>query len=220
MFTLAARLYDFRGINPAGAAKPHKVKSGGYHTWTDAEIATYREHFPTGTKARLVFEIFLCTGAARQDAAALTRANIRGDKLIYTRGKTGQSANLPMLPSLMKELSLVPPNRLVLITQEGSDRPYKTESLGNWFRDRCNEAGLPQCSAHGLRKAGARLLAENGATENEIAACLGHRSTREASTYTAAANRAKLSDLGMQKLRGKTEHILSNPSRKLDNTGA
>lgn len=37
-------------------------------------------------------------------------------------------------------------------------------AIGNKMREWCDEAGLPQCSAHGLRKAGAAIAAERGAT--------------------------------------------------------
>jgi hypothetical protein len=47
-----------------------------------------------------------------------------------------------------------------LVTKHG--KPFTANGFGNWFRDRCDEARLPQCSAHGLRKAGATIAAENG----------------------------------------------------------
>ena len=37
-----------------------------------------------------------------------------------------------------------------LVTEYG--KPFTPAGFGNWFRQRCDEAGLPQCSAHGLRK--------------------------------------------------------------------
>ena len=83
----------------------------------------------------------------------------------------------------------------------------------------CAEAGLNHCSAHGLRKAGARRLAEHGATEWEVMAFLAHRTAKEASRYTAAANRARLTTTGMAKLGADPERILSNLSDRLDNRG-
>ena len=215
LFRFAAKRYGFKGENPAALADAHKVLSKGFHTWTNEEIATYREAHPTGSKARLALEIFLCTGAARQDAAALTRGNVRGARLYYRRGKTGQEVDLPILPELAKELAYLPPGQMVLLAHGKDARPYSADSLGNWFRDICSAAGLPHCSAHGLRKAGARRLAEAGATEFEVMAFLAHGSAKEASRYTAAANRSKLTDSGMAKLdEGGTG--LSNPLRRLD----
>ena len=195
------------------------MRSNGYHTWTDDEIETYRTTHPTGSKARLALELLLFTGAARQDAARMTRANIRGDRLFYRRGKTGQDVDLPILRELARELVKLPPTQMVLLAHGKDERPYSVASLGNWFRDTCMEAGLPHCSAHGLRKAGARRLAEHGATEWEIMAFLAHRRAAEASRYVAAANRAILTTSGMAKLGTKTEQKVSNLSERLDNEG-
>ena len=75
-----------------------------------------------------------------------------------------------------------------LITEYG--RPFTAAGFGNWFRDRCNEAGLERCSAHGLRKAAATSLAENGATAHQLMAWFGWRSLKEAERYTRAANQS------------------------------
>ena len=52
-----------------------------------------------------------------------------------------------------------------LMTEWG--KPFTSNGFGNWFRDQCNDAGLSQCSAHGLRKARATILAERGATDRD-----------------------------------------------------
>src|SRR5262249_7245527 len=57
----------------------------------------------------------------------------------------------------------------------------------------CNEAGLPRgTSAHGLRKAACRRLAEAGCSANLIAAVSGHKSLREVQRYTEAADQARM----------------------------
>ena len=215
LFRFAVKRYGFAGQNPAALADSHKVRSAGFHTWTDEEVATYRAAHPTGSKARLALELFLGTGAARQDAAAMTRANIRGPRLHYRRGKTGQEVDLPILPELAKELAHLPRDQMMLLAHGAQAKGYTVNSLGNWFRDMCSEAGLPHCSAHGLRKAGARRLAEAGATENQLAAFLAHSSTREAARYTAAANRSKLTDAAMAKLGAEPEQNCPNLSERL-----
>jgi len=47
---------------------------------------------------------------------------------------------------------------------------FGRRGFGGKFRDWCNQAGLPHCSAHGLRKATAARLAERGASPHEIMA--------------------------------------------------
>ena len=219
LFRFAAKRYGFAGQNPAALADPHKERPKGFHTWTDDEIEAFRAKFPTGTKARLALEIFLGTGAARQDAAALTRANIRGGRLFYRRGKTGQEVDLPILPELARELALIPGTQMVLLAHGEEAKAYSAARFGRWFVERCGEAGLLHCSSHGLRKAGARRLAEAGATEWEVIAFLAHRTAKESSRYVAAANRSKLTTTGMAKLGTQPEQNLSNLSARLDKRG-
>lgn len=200
LYVLATKRYGFKGQNPAKLADSRKTRDGGFHTWTDDEIDQFRRYFPTGTTARLAMELILNTGAARQDAAAMTRNNIRGNRIAYRRGKSKGETDLPILPELARELAHVPANQLVLIGHTGG-RAYKPASFGNWFHDCCVEAGLGHCPPHGLRKAGARRLAEHGATEWEVMAYLAHKTAKEASRYVAAANRAKLTTRGLARLR-------------------
>ena len=216
MFRFAARMHGFKGQNPAALADAHKTKKGGYHTWTNEEIETYRTTHATGTKARLALEIFLNTGASRVDAINFTRANIAGARLRYRRAKTGQQVDLPILPELGRELSYLPPTQMVLLAREDGLKGYANESFGNLFRRWCADAELPHCAAHGLRKAGARRLAEVSATEFEVMSFLGHGTAREASRYVAAANRATLADSGMAKLGNRTGANVSNLPRRVD----
>lgn len=202
--------------NPASAAETYKQNPDGFHTWTDAEVERFRDHWPSGTPARLAIELALNTGAARQDLARLGWQNITGNRIAYTRGKTGVSADPRIMDDLAAELRHVPRDRLLFLTHSGG-RPYTVESLGNWFKDRCKDAGIPHCNIHGLRKAGATRAANAGATENEIAAILAHKDTRQASTYTRKANRTRLGDSAIEKVeRAKSERSVSNLPVKLD----
>ena len=210
LFRVAAKNFGFSGQNPAALADSYKINTDGFHSWTDAEIVMYREGHPTGTIARLALEIFLGTGAARQDAAALTRSNIRGAEIHYRRGKTGQAVAVPIVEELAREISRVPGDRLVLLTNRHG-KPMNSRSLGRAFAAWCAEAGLSnKCRAHGLRKAGARRLAEAGATEHQIMSVLGHANPAMAARYTAAANRGTMAAAGVAKLRTVAGTELSN----------
>ena len=220
LYRFAAKRLGYQGQNPAALADPHKTRKGGYRTWTDDEIETYRAAHPSRTKPRLALELLLGTGASRVDAIGMTRANIAGPRIRYRRAKTGQAVDLPILPELSAELAQLPPGQMPLIAREDGIAPYRNESFGNMFRGWVREAGLSGLAAHGLRKAGARRLAEAGATEFEVMSFLGHGTAREASRYVAAANRASLADSGMAKLGAETGTKLSNLSDRLDKTGA
>lgn len=180
--------------NPAALAQSYKTNPHGFHTWTAAEIVRFRQYWPVGSAPRRALELALNTGVARQDMARMGWQNVEGGKIRYARGKSGQAAVLPILPELAAELVFVPRSETLLWFTHTSGRPYTPASFGNWFKDRCADAGLAHCNLHGLRKALAVHLAENEATENEIAAVLTHANTRQASTYTKGADRERLAE--------------------------
>jgi integrase len=76
-----------------------------------------------------------------------------------------------------------------------------SSTFGHWFREHCDAAGLPHCTAHGLRKAAARRLAEVGCTAHEIAAITDHASLREVERYTKAASQKRLASAAMAKMK-------------------
>ena len=82
---------------------------------------------------------------------------------MLTQQKTGAHLELPILPALQSVIDATAHGQLAFLTTEYG-KPFTSNGFGNWFRNRCDEAGLPNCSAHGLRKASATLAAMNGAT--------------------------------------------------------
>jgi integrase len=112
--------------------------------------------------------------------------------------KTGIELAIPIHATLAAIIAETPANHLTLLTTQ-TGKPFSAAGFGNWFRDRCNEAGLAHCSAHGLRKAAARRLAEAGCTMHEIAAITGHASLSEIQRYTKAADQARLARGAMDK---------------------
>jgi integrase len=61
-------------------------------------------------------------------------------------------------------------------------------------------AGCHGVSAHGLRKATARRLAEIGCSALQIAAITGHATLKEVQRYTNAADRKRIAREAMKKL--------------------
>ena len=79
-------------------------------------------------------------------------------------------------------------------------KPYTAPGFGNWFRELCDAADCPDVSAHGLRKATARRLAEVGCSAHQIAAITGHATLKEVARYTRAADRKRMARQAMGKL--------------------
>ena len=63
-------------------------------------------------------------------------------------------------------------------------RPFTDAGFGNKFRSWCDQAGLKHCTAHGLRKAGATMAANNGATAHQLMSIFGWRTLKMAEQYT------------------------------------
>ena len=105
-----------------------------------------------------------------------------------------------------------------LMTERGA--PFTAAGFGNWFREQCNLAGLPQCSAHGLRKAAATRLANAGCSVDQVKAITGHRSLAEVARYTKAADQQRLARQALDiQLRTEGEQKLSNLDTRLDKSG-
>lgn len=193
---------DWRADNPARATKPYRVDSTGFHTWDEGEIARFFEVHKPGTMAHRTVTLMLYTGAARVDAVKLGPWNLKGGRIEYRRQKTARSGgvlvSIPMHDDLHEVLSALAEDRPFLATNRGEARA--AESLGNYMRKWCDDAGLTACTAHGLRKACARRLAEAGATAHEIGAVTGHKTLSEVQRYTAEAQREGMADSAFDKL--------------------
>jgi integrase len=69
------------------------------------------------------------------------------------------------------------------------------------------EAGLPaRCRLHGLKKGGMRRLAEAGGTAHELMAFSGHKTLTEVQRYTTDADRKRLADAAIAKLRDQSKN--------------
>ncbi len=121
---------------------------------------------------------------------------------------------MPIHPDLAEVLDKLPKDRPFLVTQKGTMR--SAGGLGNLMQRWTEEAKLPQCSAHGLRKACARRLAEAGATAHEIGAVTGHKKLALVQRYTEAAGREGMVDSAIEKLvaRPNGERSLANLTKR------
>jgi integrase len=112
---------------------------------------------------------------------------------------------------LLGVLTATPRTNLTFLTTEFG-KSFTAAGFGNWFRDRCNEAGLPQCSAHGLRKCAATRLADAGCSLHQVMAMTGHKSMSEVARYTKAADQKRLA---REALRTQIAAVEQNASAKL-----
>jgi hypothetical protein len=103
------------------------------------------------------------------------------------------------LPALQAEIDTAPTGELTfLVTEYGL--PFSMKGFGAKFRQWCDEAGLPRCTIHGLRKAGAVRAAENGATAHQLMSIFGWLTLAEAERYTRAVRQRVLAAEAMEML--------------------
>jgi integrase len=196
------------------------VKRGpGFKPWGEEQIAAFRACHPLGSRARLALELLLGTAQRRGDVVRMGAQHVRErdvdgelQRFLYVKqSKTGAELELEILPEVQEVLDATPSGHLTfLVTEHG--KPFSAAGFGNWFRDRCNEAGLQGFSAHGLRHTACARLANVGATGHEIAAWSGHRELREVSRYTRSADQRALNRAAAIKLATK----LSKPASLFD----
>lgn len=179
--------------NPAHNIKGYSAKTAGFHTWTEDEIEQYRSHHPKGTKARLALALLLYTAQRRGDVVLMGRQHIQDGRMRLTQSKTGVFVDIPLHPELIAELAVAKTNNLTFL-MTSLDKPFTVNGFGAWFRKMCDEAGLNHCTAHGLRKAASRRMAESGKTPNQISAVTGHTTLAEVERYTRKADRAGLAN--------------------------
>ncbi|HWB52199.1 MAG TPA: tyrosine-type recombinase/integrase [Stellaceae bacterium] len=192
-FAVAAEL---RLDDPTSGIKLVRAKAGRIHTWTEEEIAQFEAFYPVGSRPRLAMALLLYTGQRRSDVVRLGQQHIRGGAIALRQQKTGRALVIPVHPVLADVLDATPSNHLTfLVTTAG--KPFTAAGFGNLFREWCDEAGLPHCSSHGLRKAQCRRLAEAGCTAPQIASISGHRSLAEVQRYIEEAEQARLAEAAM-----------------------
>ncbi len=202
--------------NPAIGIKRYRSEGEGHHTWTEAEITKFQKRHAVGTRARLALALLLYTAQRRGDVVRMGRQHVQQDMIAVRQEKTNTALMIPIHPELARVLALVPKTQLTFLTTERG-AAFTPAGFGNWFRDRCNEAELPQCSAHGLRKAAATRLANAGCSTDQIKAITGHRSLSEVIRYTRAADQQRLARQALSiQLGAEREPKLSSLKPRLD----
>jgi integrase len=173
-----------RADDPTIGVKRPKIKTDGVRTWTEDDIAAFEAVHPLGTLPRLALALLLYTGQRRGDVVRMGVQHIRGDLISVRQQKTGAPLLIPLHPALRAAIEATPSGHLTfLATTFGKARA--ANGFTTWFRECCNAAGLSNgTSAHGLRKAACRRLAEAGCSAKEIMAISGHASLREVERYT------------------------------------
>ena len=142
------------------------------------------------------------------------RQHIRNGAPHFVQEKTRTPMELPVVSERQAIPDATPSNHLTfLVTKSGG--PYSGTDFSEFFRAQCDAAGLPKkCTAHGLRHAFARRMAERGNTTHQIAAWTGHKSLSMVQRFTRAADQARLAV--REAIEHKSNRAVANLHRKSD----
>lgn len=188
-------------IDPTIDVKLVTPKTKGFRTWTEDDITKFEERHPVGSRARLALALLLYTGQRRSDVVHMGRQHIREDAIDVRQQKTGTELSIPIHPELRAVIDATEAGHLTfLVTKDGA--PFSPAGFTNWFRECCKEARLSEgLSAHGLRKATCRRLAEAGMSAPVIMSISGHKSLREVQRYIDDAEQKKLARIGIDAMK-------------------
>jgi integrase len=195
-----AWLTDHDGLtsDPSDGIKRAKTaKSDGHTPWAIEDVEAFRAHWPLGTAERLAFELIYWTGARVSDVVRLGPGNVDRDGwLSFRQQKTGAEVWIPFdrhlpdfaevyasdLVMLHAAIEARPERQMTYLhTSRGASRSSK--SVSQWFAAKARAAGVQGKTAHGLRKARAKALAEAGGSAPQIGAWTGHESLKEIERY-------------------------------------
>ncbi len=224
--------------NPALRSRTHMSLDGtmysGHWTWTADQVQQFFDYWPPGTAPHICMSLAFYLGVRISDAQKLGPRNEVDDRMVFTTQKRvgkqrqGVDMNLPITAPLRdaiesaREANIVSLDNYVL-TQFG--KPFTQKSISHWFSERASMAGLPrECTAHGVRKALAKILADNGATSSELKATFGWTTSKLADLYTEQANKRDLATSGLERLENvsvspvaeKLSHLSTKPQKAGD----
>lgn len=205
------RLFEFavklrmRPDNPVRQSEKVKVPAGerstGFHTWSEDDIATFRAHHAPGTRPRLAMELMLWTGQRGGDVIRMGRQHVADGRIRVRQAKGGKELTIALAPQLLAAIVAMPPRQgalCFLLTEWG--RPFSAKGFSGWFSEQCTLAGLPACTAHGLRKAAMRRMAELGLSQQTLKSISGHSGDDEVALYTREADQQRLAESAIRAL--------------------
>ncbi|WP_414901100.1 tyrosine-type recombinase/integrase [Rhizobium cremeum] len=189
--------------NTARLVDSFRVHSDGHHTITSDEIAQYIAHHGPQSKAVLAVALMMFTGFRVSDLAVIGPQHRRNDmfrlRLFKNRNRTPVDIEIALHPILEAVLDSHKVKGLTYLQTEYG-KPFSVKGLGNRISAWFEQANLPHCTAHSVRKGLATDQAHNEATDSMLEAMFGWRDGKTSKIYTRNAERARLARLAVAKI--------------------
>src|SRR5262249_20243035 len=134
-----------RADDPTRDVRAIRVKSDGFHSWNEDEIAQFDGCHPIGSLGRFALTLSLYPGQRRSDVVRMGPQNIRDGVLGVRQQKTGIELAIPVHQTLAAVIAETPTYHLTFLTNQFG-RPFTAGYFGQWFRGQCDIAGLRRLS--------------------------------------------------------------------------
>ena len=159
-FKLANDGVDTRSLQAYLGHKQHPAHRALHRTGADAVqefLARLIGPPAPGSAAVAAGEAFSDDPCRREDVVRLGPQHFKNGRIRYTQAKNENRnpvhIDIPVHDDLAEAIAATSPSGHMTFLATVYAKPFTPAGFGNWFRDRCNEARLSQCSSHGLRKA-------------------------------------------------------------------
>lgn len=190
----------WRESNPAARVKAPKTLAGLPH-WPADKIEAI---LATASGAVLLgLRVALAIGPRPGDLVKLMWSDFDLDDAVvsYTQSKTGEGVCAPLMPDMIEYLRMERRHaRGVYLLTDKHGRPLNYGQFEYKFRQVRDRAGCKGYSLHGFRKNATMTLSEAGATEAQIMAATGHKTSEMIKLYGKAANKKRLAKAAGGKL--------------------
>jgi integrase len=213
-------------VDPTLRMKGYNKRTDGHRAWTENEVATFKDFYPSGTMERRALVLLLCTAARGGDASRLGPNNIWNGRMRWVQSKTEEWVSIPLWPELQAEITNHPTNYETYIVNAYGNT-FSIKGFQQWFSARVKRAGImPElqadgvvrgCTAHGLRKLAAIRLVEVGCTLPEIQSITGHKTAKQVARYIEQRDRERAADNALAKVQ--LVNAVANPETRLAKSG-
>ncbi len=195
------------GHDPSQGVRRKKMKqTGGFMVWTEDHVSKFEERHPIGSTARLALALYLNLGVRKSDVVRIGPRNVRDGVLTdfqpqKTSHSNGKLINVPLTAETRAILAATPITGTETYLLNSFGKSFTANGFGNKMREWCDQAGLPECSSHGLRKLCLTRLANiDGMDVLDLAAISGHKDLRELQIYIDAADRKRRAKRAIAKM--------------------
>ena len=192
-----AKEYDLADSNPTldiSRIKRPKNMPKANRAWTLQERRIVLEKAPAYLKVAI--GLGMLAGLREGDIVKLPK-NVRKPDgwLVHQTSKAGTIMQWPIIPELAEILDEAPEHNAITFVVNSKNRPWKSEdSFRSGFfkfirKLEAKKLVEPGLTFHGLKHTVGKLLKEGGASDEDIAIALGHKTVAMARHYSAEADK-------------------------------